>query len=77
MKKRIILLTIVLLSALAVEAKPVGMERARTVGANYLNAISHSINGALKEATTPFSGFYVIAGGLRGLYCRRQGVGEA
>ena len=66
MKKRIILLTIVLLSALAVEAKPVGMERARTVGANYLNAISHSINGALKEATTPFSGFYVFNAGEQG-----------
>ena len=66
MKKRIILLTIVLLSALAVEAKPVGMERARTVGANYLNAISHSISGALKEVTTPFSGFYVFNAGEQG-----------
>ena len=60
MKKRIILLTIVILSALAVEAKPVGVERARTIGNNFLNAISHSINGSLKEEETPFSGFYVF-----------------
>lgn len=61
MKKRFILWAVAMMATVSVSANPVGVDRARMVGANYLKMMGYHGVGTLEEVKTPFQEFYVFS----------------